>query len=66
MLTSPALKYAVYTHKGLAQTIDQGWARAWKESRELGHECRRVSFQRYSPDYDDFESSITDLFSAIK
>ncbi len=64
--TVPALKYAVYSHKGPAHTLAQGWEAGWKEFRELGHECGRVFFERYPPDYDDSENSITDLYFSLK
>ena len=64
--TVPALKYAVYTHKGKAQTLGQGWEIGWKEFCEAGYECGGVFFEWYPPDYDDSENSTTDLYFAIK
>jgi len=64
--TVPALSYAVYTHKGKAQTIGQGWEIGWKEFCEAGHECGGVFFELYPADYDDSDSSTTDLYFAIK
>lgn len=64
--TVPALKYAVYTHKGPVHTIGQGWEVGWKGFCELGYECGGVFFEWYPPDYDDSENSITDVYFAIK
>ncbi len=64
--TVPALKYAVYTHRGRAQTLGEGWETGWKEFCEAGYECGGVFFELYPPDYDDSDSSTTDLYFAIK
>jgi AraC family transcriptional regulator len=64
--TVPALRYAVYTHKGPAVGISKAWADGWNEFCEAGHECGGVNFELYPPDYDDSENSITELYFATK
>lgn len=64
--TVPALRYAVYTHKGKASTLGQGWEIANREFHEAGYECGGVFFEWYPPDYDDSENSTTDLYFSIK
>lgn len=64
--TVPALRYAVYTHVGKAETISRGWETGWREFCELGYECGEVFFEWYPPDYNDSDASVTDLYFAIK
>jgi predicted transcriptional regulator YdeE len=62
----PTANYAVYTHHGKADGLQESWANAYREAAAAGYTLAPFAFEYYPPGFTDSANDVIELYLAVQ